>query len=78
MLRLSATPEAPLPSMRDIDVKNQPTVTEEKSRGSGIWHTETQIDRRTRCHERLIQPRLQNRYKDKISDVVGGKDARGR
>jgi hypothetical protein len=26
VLRLSATPEVPLPSMRDIDVKNQPTT----------------------------------------------------
>jgi hypothetical protein len=34
VLRLSATPEVPLPSMRDIDVKNQPTTTEEKSTGS--------------------------------------------
>ena len=28
-LRVSATPEEPLPSMRDIDVKNQPTTTVE-------------------------------------------------
>ena len=36
VLRLSATPEAPLPSMRYIDVKNQSTAVEEKSRCSGI------------------------------------------
>ena len=53
VLRLSATPDVPLPSMRDIDVKNQPTTTEEK-RGSEIKYTETQINGRTRRHERLI------------------------
>ena len=31
VLRVSATPEVPLPSMRDIDVKNQPTITVEQS-----------------------------------------------
>ena len=30
-LRVSATPEVPLPSMRDIDVKNQPTTTVEQN-----------------------------------------------
>ena len=31
VLKVSVTPEAPLPSMRDIDVKNQPTTTVEQS-----------------------------------------------
>ena len=63
VLRLSATPDVPLPSMSDIEVKNQSTTTEEKSRGSEMWYTETQINGRTQCHERLIQPRLQSRIK---------------
>ena len=78
MLRLSVTPDLHLPSMRDIDVKNQPTMTEksEKSTGSEIRYTETQINGRTWCHGRLIQPRTD--IKTRISDVIGGKDARGR
>jgi hypothetical protein len=42
VLRVSATPEVPLPSMRDIDVKNQPTATEEKNTGSEKSYTGTQ------------------------------------
>lgn len=41
VLRLSATPEAPLPSIRDIDVKNPPTTTVEQSTGFQRERTHT-------------------------------------
>ena len=42
VLGLSETLDVPLPSMREVEVKNQLTATEERSTGSKIRYTETQ------------------------------------
>jgi hypothetical protein len=56
-----ATQEVPLPSMRSIDTKNQPTAINEKSTGSREKVHGNSMNGRTRCHEHIIQPHLQSR-----------------
>jgi hypothetical protein len=83
LLRLSATPEVPLPSIRDIDVKNQPTMTVEQSmsfrvklRGEGISETKRNDEHgpmsvwSSQAYKEYIKMRMY--------DVIEGRHERGR